>query len=95
MEMSTLDLLDPQQSALSGHQAFVDQFLGERRTIFFTSSKLDCVSDNKLKTDWGSLALGGGGGDDMPGGTWKPEVCHVPIKHDWPNESQRKNGPSL
>lgn len=31
--MSTLDLLDPQQWALSGPQAFVDLFLGGNRCL--------------------------------------------------------------
>lgn len=46
LEMSTLDLLDPQQWALSGPQAFADLFLGGNRTVVLMSFTLDCVSMN-------------------------------------------------
>jgi hypothetical protein len=91
LEMSTLDLVDPRQWALSGHQAFVDLFLGGGRTIFLTSSKWDCVSDNKLETDWSSLALGKKMLCREELGSW----MDVLSKHDWPDERQPKNSPSL
>lgn len=51
LNLSTLDLLDPQQWALSGPQAFVDLFLGGNRIVVLTSLKLDCVSDNEWEPD--------------------------------------------